>query len=309
MTVVSRPELAALVSNMNSPHRMGMPLADLRARLEGLDALPVLPETGRRATELLADPKAEIEAMVALVASDPNLAAQVLRWANSPLYARAVAVDNLQDAVVRLGRDTVLNLALAKTASATLNIRSEGVLGSRALWREAILTANLACALDRQLGGSRTRAGVIYLSGLLHNLGLFLLGHEYPAEYELLRRVATANPSIDLVRIENLTIGVNHVLIGSWLLTEWSLPDPVVVAVREQRNPGYNGNHAAIAGVICLAKGLLVEEKWVQNSRCNGVDEAMQRLGCDRATAIAALAEMAAQIDAFDALVASLNGG
>ena len=307
MTALSKPALAALVSAMNSPGRVPTPLADLRRRLEQLETLPVLPETGRRANELLADPEADVEQLVALVANDPNLAAQVLRWSNSPLYARGVAIDNLRGAVVRLGRDVVLNLALAASASRSLSLPREGVLGSQALWREAFVTANLASALARQLQLSRASGGVVYLGGLLHNLGLFLLGHECPEEYALLRRVASANPAVELLRLETLTVNVNHIVLGAWLLHEWSLPEAVVTAVREQRNPGYVGKHAEVAGLVCLARGLLTELGWVQNGMPALPQALLERLGCSAAMIQAASDEVRAKLADLDELAAAMQ--
>src|SRR5215468_5619068 len=64
---------------------------------------PVLPKVAIELTELTRKPNASYEDVVLVLQRDPLVVANVMRVAQSPLYAGRVRLHSLRDAVQRLG--------------------------------------------------------------------------------------------------------------------------------------------------------------------------------------------------------------
>ncbi|MEE3119220.1 MAG: HDOD domain-containing protein, partial [Pseudomonadota bacterium] len=108
--------------------------------------------------------------------------------------------------------------------------------------------------------------GLAYLCGLLHNFGLLLVGHLFPAEFEELNTLREANPEISMYSLEQQVFGqargdqvlaVGHGAIGGILHKLWQLPEPVVKAAGMHQHPGYHGEHENYVRMVQLANGLL----------------------------------------------------
>jgi len=109
-----------------------------------------------------------LEDLAKLVSSDEVLAADVLRCANSALYARGAPVASVKQAVGRIGAKDVARLALASGLGVAA--LAPGRLSSvrRRVWLEALASA-LVC---QDLGKSRKLPpDVAFAAGLLHDFG------------------------------------------------------------------------------------------------------------------------------------------
>lgn len=74
----------------------------IERRLVDTLELPPLPDIARRLIELRSNPQGNLMDLVEAIESDPILSANVLRWANSSLYATTVKVESVTDAVGRV---------------------------------------------------------------------------------------------------------------------------------------------------------------------------------------------------------------
>ena len=221
--------------------------------------LPPLPGTALRILELGRNPRAGAGELAAVIETDAALAARIMKYANSPLYGFPGRIRDLKGAIARvLGFDFVINLALGLAVGSTLKIPADGPLGLDAFWRHSLHCATLTERLSAALPGElRPPRGVAYLAGLLHNLGILLIGHAFPNEFFLLNRYLERNPEVPPASIEKRLLGVTHQEIGAWLLEAWSLPDELVVSARHHRDEDYWEKHAVCAQLVLLANRLL----------------------------------------------------
>lgn len=258
-TLAGRDEYE-FVAAEGSPAIKGLhPMADLQERIRNLPSLPPLPDSTRRLLLLRNNPKATIADLAAIIATDPILAAQVIRYARSAYYGYRGRVESLQDAITQvLGFDMVLHMALGLSASRTLRMPADGPLGMRSFWRHSVYTAGLAQALNTLLPpATRGKPGLVYLAGLLHDIGFAALGHLFQAEFFLLNKAVATNPRVPVSLIEKRVLGVEHTQIGSWLMQGWEMPEEVIVTCQEHHNEYYSGPHAACANLVLLADHLL----------------------------------------------------
>ena len=87
-----------------------MPSAEL---LKRVDELPRLPKAVSELLDAVNNEDSSIKSISAKVAQDPLISARVLRLANSAHFGRSREVGSIEDAVVRLGMQTLRTLVIA----------------------------------------------------------------------------------------------------------------------------------------------------------------------------------------------------
>lgn len=129
---------------------------------------PCCPRWPVRSSRWRAIPQADAVQLSALIHRDPALAGQVLRIANSPTYMPRMPIVSLQQAVARLGLNTVTEIAfVASLQGGAFKVPGyEGEL--KQLWRHAIASAAFAKEIARL---RRSNVEAAFLCGVLHAIG------------------------------------------------------------------------------------------------------------------------------------------
>ncbi len=196
--------------------------------------LPLLPDVAARVLGLQQEDDCDARELADLIHGDPSLAAHVLRVSNSPLYMPSEPIVSLQQAVTRLGIDTVAEIAV----SIAVRGRIFSVPGYEDLLVELWTHSALAGAYARAVARLR-RANVegAFLAGLLHDVG----------------RPVALQVVLDFSEEKHLGLGESQVLalvdevhaaLGAILVERWTLPAWMGVAARYHHDP-----EAAPAGV------------------------------------------------------------
>lgn len=256
----------------------------IQQRLEDTLELPPLPETAQRIIHLRVNPNAVMGDLVDIVESDPSLAAQVVSWASSSFYAAAGQVRSVHDAVSRvLGFDLVMNLAMGLSLGRALNQPQDHPDGYVDYWQQAVWQAQSAGILASMMPrGQRPLFGLAYLSGLLHNFGHLVLAQVFPPHFKLVCRSLEVNPNIDSSVIEHHLLGITREQIAATLMENWGMPEEVVMAIRYQKNPNYDGEHHVYARLLWLGRQLLTERGVALGAGEPLGDEVFVELGLDR---------------------------
>ena len=188
-----------------------------------------------RLLDLLARSNVEIRELCALISSDPAFSAQILRYANSPLFGLRSQVDSLQSALVVLGLRRIRSLTMTV---ATAN-HMKGVLHIEELarcWRHMLACAILTEQLARSCSAFEDRA---YTAGLLHDVGRLGLLLAHPDEYAGLLRNAERN-TLELLDIEHQELGIDHCEAGRALAEQWNLPPDFRIIAARHHDPQAN---------------------------------------------------------------------
>lgn len=264
--------------------------ARIKRRVEEFHELPALPGTALEILELASDPRADAQDLANVIEKDASLAARIMRYANSPLYGYPGKIKDLKGAIARvLGFDFVLNLALGITVGKSLRIPVDGPLGLEAFWRHSIYSAALVEKLSTLMPADiRPKRGTAYLAGLLHNMGVLLLGHAFQAEFFLLNHYLAANPDVPVETVEKYLLGVGHDQIGAWLLAAWGLPEELVTAARHHHDEHYWGDHAFYAQLVLISNRLLARLGLGTTTQTELPAFSLQMLGLNAEQAIAA---------------------
>lgn len=200
----------------------------LAERVEQISTMPSMGAILQPLLSYLQQPldQQDMQRIVDLISHDNSLAAQCLHMANSPLYGRWQAITGLRAAVVALGlqrmRDIALTCCVLKLFPADENANNPVVF-----WEHSLACALLARKIAKRLGVADPEQ--VYLSGLLHDIGLIVNLGLFPNEFnQALLTARRRNAS--LYSVEEELWGCTHSDTGMMLATKWSL-SPIVAEV------------------------------------------------------------------------------
>ena len=189
--------------------------------------LPGFPHIVMQVQRVLADENADASRIVRVIGSEPVLAAQLVRMANSAaLNPTRSQVMDLRSAVARVGLDTVrsatIAFAIQQLRDAPALKGMEKQLGI--LWRRSVQIAALSYSVARRL--TTVSGDTAMLAGLLQGIGRL---------YILTR--ASRHSSLFADPLTYQTIEHDwHLSIAAALLENWGIADEIVQAVHESEN-------------------------------------------------------------------------
>ena len=116
--------------------------SELRKQLESCSNLPTPPGVATKIIRLANDPETDMSRITEVLALDPAITAKILRIANSPMYARQRKTENLRQAVMVIGLNATISLALSFSLLKSWHRHDEtGGLDYPLYWRRALLGA------------------------------------------------------------------------------------------------------------------------------------------------------------------------
>ena len=237
-------------------------LARLICRLQDVPSPPALYFDIR---EQLQARDGTVKQMAAIAERDPALVARVLKVANSGFFGLPRSVNDLNSAIGMIGTDSLLSLVLSSHLYAGLPPPG---LNLDVLWRHALEVSLLARQIARAEGGSRAEQNSAATAGLLHDIGLMVLLQSESARYQPLWRRAGGDEA-QLVQLERGQFGVDHGELGALVLTLWTLPADVVVAVQQSHGSPCIGSPCIggpCLGGTSLASRAVLAAEWLLGS-------------------------------------------
>jgi putative nucleotidyltransferase with HDIG domain len=202
--------------------------ARLQDAIGRIGQLPVLDRALRRVRELAGDPESDTNELVAALETDPGLAANVLRFANSAACARPVRAQTVRQAVALVGRVSVGRLALEAAVCRFFELAPGTGGASRGLLHvHASQVAAVAGALAERAGADAEAA---HLAGLLHDLGKLVMPLAFGEE--ALDAVAREHAiGAERALLERERFGVDHAHAGEVFAREAFLEARVFKAI------------------------------------------------------------------------------
>lgn len=221
-----------------------------RLLAEEVSSLFSLPDVAVRACAVMDDPHATHQDLIEVVELDANLAATLLRLANSALYAGRGRVDSLERAVALLGHKTLRDLVLGTAAVHSFRDIPEEFVDMHSFWDNSITCAVLARLLADHL---RLRQGeTLFLAGLLHAVGRLVFYARRPEQYREALGLVHSEQA-DLPTAEQRVFGCSHAEVGAALLEGWGLPDSLTAPVRHHPAPAAAREWRLETGLLHLA--------------------------------------------------------
>lgn len=186
--------------------------------------LPTLPEVAVKLQQLLDDHNVSADQIVTTLAVDPFVSAQIIKSANSAIFAGKPPVENVRDAVSRLGyrqlRTLVITITMNKmfySNNPVINFRMKQV------WEHSREVAAISYVLA--LRNAHLSPDQAMLAGLVHDIGVLPLCLHIEKHH-----VPIADDTLSML------IRKTHFQVGSKLLEKWNFPQDIVAVVAEHEN-------------------------------------------------------------------------
>ena len=115
---------------------------ELQAKLQAYNNLPSPPGVATKIVDLANDPNSDVKSISDVITLDPAITSKILRVANSPMYAQRATVETLRKALVVLGLNATVSLALSFSLLKSWQSKNgAGGLDYELFWRRALLSA------------------------------------------------------------------------------------------------------------------------------------------------------------------------
>ena len=237
------------------PNAVDQLLMDLNALIAQAYDLEPLPASAARLAGLVSDPDSTLASITEVIKLDPSLTARVLRAANSARSAVRNPIATAHDAVIRLGRGTILSITVGNAARKHLQraIPAYG-LEENALWRHSVSAALAAESL-----GQFCKAAIppeAFAAALLHDIGKLVLGRFLDAETLSLLEQAQLQGHLNPLQAESEILEVNHAELGGLIAQKWQLPESIIQGITHHHRP--EGGESMICDVVCISNELAV---------------------------------------------------
>ena len=264
-------------------------LEELIARIEHL---PRLNDTALRLVSVVSDPASTIEQIVDTIRYDQTVTSQVLRLCNSAYFGLARRISSVEDAIRYLGTTKVLQLVMAAHTHGLLGRPQEGYgLPPGELWLHSVGVALAGQSFAQRFGLGQ--AGLVFTSGLLHDLGKVVLNESVALEYAEIARMVNVG-GVSFLDAERQVLGFTHPEIGALVAQRWNLPERMTHAIRYHHEPDLveepdtllDAIHLAdsvcrLVGVGCGYDGLLYRADQVVMARHNVGTAELEAVGAE----------------------------
>jgi len=209
---------------------------EIEAHLRSLVNFPSPPGVATHIIELARDPDIEMGKVAKALSMDSALSTKILRIANSPLYAQRRKSENLRQALVVLGLNATLTLALSFSLVKSLRTGKANGISYPYYWRRALVAATAARALGDAM--HQSLAEEIFLAALLQDVGILALDKAMPDLYRGGESIQSDHAA--LAAHEKKRLQVDHAEIGGWLMQNWNLPERLHRAIAHSHHVDFS---------------------------------------------------------------------
>jgi len=187
--------------------------------------IPPLPAAINRLIAEINQSEPDIDRLVRLISSDPEMTAKVIKTVNSALYSPRVPVADVKRAVTLLGLAQIRSIVLAFATMDALPKPEGNLFNHNAFWIDSLLRAILARALSRKLFSRQMDE--VFTASLLSELAVPLLLCVWDEYYEPIVKEWETSPK-RLSELERQHFGWDHAQAGAWILQSWEFPEEMI---------------------------------------------------------------------------------
>ena len=193
--------------------------------------LPVIPKLLHELMQDFSSDNSRIEDIAKKIAMDQVISAKVLKMANSAAYRRGPEITSIEQAVIRLGFNSLRSLVVA--SGLMTSFRTPSNFDKNKFWVDNFQVATIAKALAADCRAIEPETA--FTCALLHNIGELLIQSTLPEEASLINMsISRGSSRIDAQRE---MLGYDYSQVGAELAKRWSLSDTFVRAIAQQLDP------------------------------------------------------------------------
>ncbi len=187
--------------------------------------LPTIPVVATKVMQLIESESATAEELAKVVASDPAVAARVLKISNSSFYGCQRQIQTLSHAIVVLGFATLKSLVVAASVK---QVYQPYGLTEKMLWEHSFGAglASRIIAKETHLVSEEEA----FLGGLFHDIGKIIMNTMNKQQFQdAMQRCY--NDGITFEAAERQVYSYTHAEVGGLVIKKWNFPDMLMHAV------------------------------------------------------------------------------
>ena len=196
--------------------------------------MPQFPESIVILQRELSDPGCTFNSIADTINSDPSLAAEIIRIANSPVYMVHNKTNSIAAAVRLIGMLGVKSVLFNYGVNQIFNKKYNKEM-IKEINDHSFYVAMIACFLARYKKLGRI-AEDVYIAALLHDMGKIII-NSLQKKLEIRLEELCREKHIPISILEDLTDGYNHALIGAEVAKKWNFPEKYINAIRFHHIP------------------------------------------------------------------------
>ena len=200
-----------------------------------INALPTLPDIMMRILDCIDDPHSSAEDLKNIIINDISTSSRVLSLANSAYYGSPKEVTEVTRAIVELGFETVIDIALSVALDSMLRPSFNQLnIPAEQLWEHSIAVGETArfCA-KKGIYPYKERS---FFMGLIHDVGKVALACFFTSDFNKAIEYAQDEDRY-IYDTEKEVFGFSHTDVGGWLAENWNLPPVFTVPIKFHHIP------------------------------------------------------------------------
>jgi putative nucleotidyltransferase with HDIG domain len=192
--------------------------------------LPTIPVVATKVMQLIESEKATAEELAKIVASDPAVAARVLKISNSSYYGCQRQIQTLSHAIVVLGFGTLKSLIVAASVK---QVYQPYGLTEKMLWEHSFgagLAARIIAKETRMASEEEA-----FLGGLFHDIGKIIMNSMDSRQFQdVMQRCYNDGLSFEVA--ERQVYSYTHSEVGGLVIKKWNFPEMLMHAVLDHHS-------------------------------------------------------------------------
>jgi HD-like signal output (HDOD) protein len=207
-------------------------------RLNSITNLPTLPEVVQKVQRMVFSDDGSAPGLAKIVEQDPSLSAKILQVANSGFYAAAGRINSVPMAITRIGFNEIGHIVIAASIVKSFS-NTSNLLDYKRFWRHALTAAHLAFTASQisRIPLTKEERDVMYLAGLLHDIGILIYDQFFHDEFEAIVNYAGGKGISYLEAEAEVAPKETHAALGAALLEMWKVGPAAIDGVRFHHAP------------------------------------------------------------------------
>jgi len=220
-------------------------------KLNMIKDLPTLPVIALEVNRMLANDSTTVDFLSKTIEKDQAIVSKLLKLVNSSFFGVRSKVTTVQEAVVRLGFNSVRNVVVSVSVFESLALHSAEDIDFNIedFWTHSLAVAMTSRYLSEESGIQDPDD--CFVAGLLHDIGLIIIARFFPEVLvKILRHIKEQNVSI--YDAEKETIPLRHNKIGEIIAKKWQLPPAVCDTLKYHHTPNKGAVNPELVTLVHL---------------------------------------------------------
>lgn len=224
---------------------------ELELAIQTAGDLPTIPVVATRVMQLIESECATAEELAKIVASDPAVAARVLKISNSSFYGCQRQVQTLSSAIVLLGFNTLKSIVIAASVK---QVYKPFGLTEKMLWEHSF-----GAGLAARIIASRTRLAneeEAFLAGMFHDIGKIIMNTLDRDKFQVVMQ-RCYNDGLPFEDAEKSIYPFSHAEVGAYVIRKWNFPETLTHVIMKHHSldfsPSDDDYEVKLTAVVNLA--------------------------------------------------------